>query len=209
MKNYYSPLLWVLLVVSTVLSGCASRELPPSKMQGVSVDAEGNYVYRLGIGDEVNVFVWGNEDVTGDYLVGPDGRINIALIPPVPAAGLTTNALQDKLIEELAIYLKDPRVSVILKKASGNLNEQVKVIGQAAKPTALPYTHGMTVLDLMIRVGGLSRYADGNDTVLIRVVEGKVTQFKLRLEDLLEDGDMQANVDLMPGDVIRIPEAWF
>jgi|TARA_Y100000310_G_scaffold102875_1_gene101028 polysaccharide export outer membrane protein len=207
MKHLMLPLIWI--VAAFVITGCATSELPPSKLQGVSIDEDGNYLYRLGVGDEVNVFVWANSEVTGDYLIGPDGRINVALLSPIPAAGLTTKELQDKLAASLSLYIKEPRVSVMLKRASGNINEQVKVIGQAIKPAALPYRHGMTVLDLMISVGGLSRYAAGNDAKLIRVVDGSPKQYNLRLEDLLEDGDMNANVDLLPGDVIRIPEAWF
>lgn len=209
MKNRFPLLTGLIMAVIVMLSGCASSDLPPSKMRGASVDADGNYVYRLGIGDEISVSVWGNDDVSGNYLIGPDGRIHLALIPPVPAAGMTTDELEGQLVESLSVYLKAPRISVTLRRASGNISEQVKVIGQAAKPAAFPYTHGMTLLDMMIRVGGLSRYADGNDAVLIRSVDGKVQQFELRLEDLLEDGDMSANVDLMPGDVVRIPEAWF
>ena len=104
MKHLMLPLIW--LVVAFVITGCATSELPPSKLQGVSIDEDGNYLYRLGVGDEVNVFVWANSEVTGDYLIGPDGRINVALLSPIPAVGLTTKELQDKLKRRCQFTLK-------------------------------------------------------------------------------------------------------
>lgn len=191
------------------ISGCAIERLPSSPLVAPAVDNSGNYMYRIGPGDVVSIFVWGNADVSGDYSVRPDGRISMALTDAVVAAGKTTVELESELSESLSKFLRNPKVTVTIRNASGNLVEQVKVIGKATQPVAMPFTHGMTLMDLMIRIGGLTRYADGNDATLIRVVNGERIEYPIRIKDLMIEADLEENVDLMPGDIIRIPEAWF
>jgi polysaccharide export outer membrane protein len=199
----------VVLSLAAILGACASPSLPPSELRSGILDESGQYVYRIGTGDVLSVFVWGNEDVTGDYPVRPDGKISMALSGNLEAAGKTTQQLEDKLAEDLSEYIKNPEITVMVKSASGNMLERIKVVGDAVNPASLPYRHGMTVMDLMISVGGLSPYANGNRAILLRFVDGELKEYSLRLEDLMEDADLSANVDLKPGDVVRIPEAWF
>lgn len=195
---------------SAALVGCSGTgELPPSKAMTIATDTDGSYQYRIGTGDLLSIFVWRNPDVSGDYAVRPDGKISMALSTPIIASGKTTDELAKDIADKLTEYIKDPQVTVSIKQATGNSAEQVRVIGEAVQPTALPYRHGMTLLDLMIQMGGLTRYADGNGAKLTRRENGKEVTYELRLNDLMEEADMTANIDLMPGDVIRIPESWF
>lgn len=195
--------------VVMMMGGCATNALPPATMQGAIVDVDGNYIYRIGAGDVLSIFVWDNPDITGDYTVRPDGKISMALTEAVPAAGLTTEMLAIKMTDILSGYINSPKVTVIVKQASGTLGEQVKLIGNAVTPQSIPFKQGMTLLDMMITVGGLSPYADGNNATLIRIRNGQKRHYRVRIEDLMNDADLDANVDLMPGDVIKISEAWF
>jgi polysaccharide biosynthesis/export protein len=197
------------LIACATLTGCSSNTLPVSKLHDVALDAEGNYQYRIGSGDVISVFVWRNAELSGDYVVRPDGKISMALSQAVIAAGKTSEELADVITESLSVFIKKPKVTVMLKQFVGSANEQIRIVGEATKPFAVPYTHGVTLLDLMIKIGGLSTYADGNDAILVRIENGRTVEYPLAIEDLLIDADLNANVDLKPGDVIRIPEAWF
>jgi polysaccharide export outer membrane protein len=198
----------ILIIIITCFSSCTTRILPQSELKS-PMNKDGVYVYRVGTGDIVSVFVWGHAEISGDYAVRPDGRISMALTEAIVAAGKTTEEIESQLTSSLAEFVKTPKVSVMIKQAVGNMTEQVKIIGEAASPMAMPYTHGMTLIDLIIRSGGLSPYANGNNATLIRVVDGEAVEYKIRLNDLMDDADLSANVDLLPGDIIRIPEAWF
>lgn len=196
-------------VTLAMMSGCATPTLPQSDLSKISVPDDGNYQYRIGTGDVISVFVWRNGDLGGDYVVSPDGRINIALTEPIMAAGKTTEQLRADITNSLNTYIKQPKVTIAIKQAVGSVGARVRIVGDAASPVSIPYRHGMTLFDLMIQVGGLSKYADGNDAVVIRVVNGEPVEFEVRIDDLLDDADLTANVDLLPGDIVRIPEAWF
>lgn len=190
-----------------LLAGCATTgSLPAMK---VASHNEKTPMYRIGPGDSVEVFVWGNPDLSSTVPVRPDGRITTPLIEDVPAAGKTPTQLARVMEKRLAKYIKNPVVTVIVTGFVGLYSEQVRVVGQAAKPQAIPYRKGMTLLDVMIDVGGLTDYAAGNDATIVRTVDGKRKQFHVRIDDLLKDGDITANVDMMPGDILIIPEAWF
>ena len=208
MTSQFNKIIMAAMVAAT-LTGCASPSLPSSTLVPPAIDDSGQYVYRIGTGDTLSVFVWGNPDLTGDYQVRPDGKISTALTDSVQAVGTTSSELEVALAEELAKFIKNPKITVMVKSASGYMGERVKVLGEGTQPSSFAYRKGLTVLDLMIAVGGLNVYADGNDAKLFRMVNGKMESYPLRLEDLMEDADLTANVDLMPGDVIRIPEAWF
>lgn len=198
------------ILLSCLLVGCSNTtQLPASSAPAIVKDQDGSYQYRIGTGDLLSVFVWRNPDVSGDYAVRPDGKINMALSSPIAASGKTTDELAADIAGKLSEFIKEPQVTVIVKNATGNSVEQIRLIGEAVNPVALPYRHGMTVMDLLIQTGGLSTYADGNHAELTRVIDGKPVIYRLRLEDLMKKADMSANVDLQPGDVIRIPESWF
>jgi polysaccharide export outer membrane protein len=161
--------------------------------------------------DELTIVVWRNPELGAKVQVRPDGRITTPLITDMPAVGKTPKMLADDITLQLSQYIQDPLVSVIVNKFAGTFSQQVRIIGATGKPASLPYRANMTVLDAMIAVGGLSEYAAGNRAKLIRFDKetGKQAEYGLRLGDLLKRGDSKANVMLMPGDVIIIPESQF
>lgn len=167
-------------------------------------------LYIIGPGDTVQVFVWGNSDLSASVPVRPDGRITTPLVEDVQASGKTPTQLAREMEQYLARYVKNPVVTVYVTTFIGRYSEQIRVIGQATKPAALPYNAKMTLLDVMIAVGGLTEFADGNGASVIRTVEdGTKQQFQVRLDSLIKDGDISANIAVMPGDILIIPEAWF
>jgi polysaccharide export outer membrane protein len=166
--------------------------------------------YIIGPLDQLQIFVWRNPELGAEVQVRPDGRITTPLISDMPAAGKTPAMLADDMKYALGEYIKDPIVSVIVKNFSGTFGQQVRIVGATEKPASMPYRQGMTVLDAMISVGGLSEFASGNRSRLVRVDgSGRQREFKLRLSDLLKNGDISANVKLEPGDVIIIPQSMF
>lgn len=165
--------------------------------------------YKIGPGDTLQIFVWRYPEVTTEVVVRPDGYITANLLEDVPASGKTPTELARDLERELSVYLRDPLVTVIVGGFTGIFPEQIRVIGEATEPKALQYTDGMTMLDLMIIVGGTTEFAAGNSTVLIRVENGIQKEYTVRVDDLIRDGEITANVDMRPGDILIIPESWF
>ncbi|HHQ41834.1 MAG TPA: sugar ABC transporter substrate-binding protein [Chromatiales bacterium] len=165
--------------------------------------------YIIGPGDTVNVFVWRNPELSATVPVRPDGKITTPLVEDLQASGKTPTQLARDMEQALSKYIKNPIVTVIVTGFVGRYSEQVRVVGEAAKPQALPYKEGMTLLDVMIAVGGLTEYAAGNRARLVRMVDGKQQVYTVRLEDLVRRGDVSANVRILPGDVLIIPEAFF
>lgn len=165
--------------------------------------------YLIGPGDNVNIFVWRNPELSTTVPVRPDGKITTPLIEDVQAANKTPTQLARDMERELEKYVKNPVVTVIVTGFVGPLDQQIRVVGQAANPQALQYREEMTLLDVMIAVGGLTEFADGDMATVVRQVEGNPTQFRVRLDSLINDGDISANVHVLPGDILIIPEAWF
>ena len=165
--------------------------------------------YLIGPGDGLNIFVWRNPDLSQSVTVRPDGRVSIPLVEDLEVTGKTPTELARSIEKELSIYVKDPIVTVIMSGFLGPYNQQVRVIGEASQPRALPYREKMTLLDLMIAVGGLTEFASGNRSTINRVVDDEQIQISVRLEDLIKDGDISANMALLPGDILIIPESWF
>lgn len=165
--------------------------------------------YRVGPGDALSVYVWNHPELSRDVPVRPDGRISTPLVDDLVAAGKTPSQLARDLEARLSEYVRSPTVNIIVTKAEGALGDQVRVLGQAAKPQALPYRDGMTLLDVMIAVGGLAEFAAGNRAKISRHVGGKVIEIRVRLKDLVKDGDTSANMPIYPGDVLIIPESRF
>ncbi|MGR5237533.1 XrtA/PEP-CTERM system exopolysaccharide export protein [Vibrio alfacsensis] len=192
--------------------GCSTNNLPtlptatlhPSLNQDIS-----NYRYLIGPGDSLSINVWGNPEASGVYTVRPDGMISTTLVDDVVASGKTPTSLARELEAQLAVFVRDPIVSISVGSFVGPFSEQVRVMGEAVAPQAINYKEAMTLFDVMVVVGGLTDFADGNSARLIRVVDDKQAQFSLRMDDLMRDGDISANVDILPGDIIIIPEAWF
>ncbi len=165
--------------------------------------------YRIGPGDNLDIFVWRYPEVSTKVTVRPDGFITAKLLEDVPATGKTPTELARDLEKELSTYLRDPLVTVMVSGFNGVYPQQIRVLGEAGSPRSLHYQDGMTLLDLMIQVGGITDFADGNKAVLARVVDGEQRQYTLRIDDLIRDGDLTANVDMRPGDILIIPESWF
>ena len=199
-----------LLLLATFLSGCSTNSTLPSATLHPSNTANINsYKYLIGSGDVLNIFVWRNPEVSGSFVVRPDGMITTSLVEDIKVTGKTPTELARSIEEILATYLRDPIVTVTVANFVGPFSEQIRVIGEAAQPRAINYTQHMTLLDVMIQVGGLTEFADGNDAVLIRIENGKQRQYQVMIDQLLKDGEISANVDMLPGDIIIIPEAWF
>ncbi|MGH8615786.1 MAG: XrtA/PEP-CTERM system exopolysaccharide export protein [Gammaproteobacteria bacterium] len=189
-----------------LLLGCAAKSPAPGN-QTISKSA---YEYIVGPGDQLSIFVWQNPDISKDRVpVRPDGKVSMPLVEDLEASGKTPNQLAREIEKVLAEYIKDPLVTVTVVGFVGEASEQVRVVGEAAKPLALPYRTDMTLLDVMIAVGGLTEFAAGNRATLIRSLRSGQQRIKVRLEDLLKDGDISANLKIMPGDVLLIPESWF
>ncbi|ALO36470.1 sugar ABC transporter substrate-binding protein [Colwellia sp. MT41] len=209
-NHFVSKFKVVLLVVATLLSGCSSNStLPSATLHSSNTININSYKYLIGSGDVLNIFVWRNPEVSGSFVVRPDGMITTSLVEDIKVAGKTPTELARSIEEILATYLRDPIVTVTVENFVGPFSEQIRVIGEAAQPRAINYTQHMTLLDVMIQVGGLTEFADGNDAVLIRIENGQQKQYQVLIDKLLKDGEISANVDMLPGDIIIIPEAWF
>jgi len=165
--------------------------------------------YIIGPGDQLQISVWHNPELSTTVPVRPDGRISTPLVTDVVAAGRTPEELGHDIEARLKKYVSDPLVTVIVSSFVGPYSQQVRIVGEAAQPKALPYLAHMTVLDAMIASGGLTPFASGNRAKLIRKVNGKDVSTTLRLSDLLKEGDLSANAELQPGDTIIIPQSFF
>ena len=164
--------------------------------------------YRIGPGDTLKVSVFQNDELTATLPVRPDGKISTPLVEDMVAVGKTPSQLARDIEKSLAVYIKSPKVSVVVTIAL-SVYSQVKVIGQVKTPQSLPYRDGMTVLDAVLAVGGLSQFAAGNRARLVRTENGKQTEIKIKLDSLLNDGDMKQNLPLKPSDVLVVPETRF
>jgi len=184
------------------LGGCAK---PPLDEPGHGIDTP----YLVGAGDTLNIVVWRNAELSMVVPVRPDGKITTPLVEDLPASGKTATQLARDIEKVLAKYIQSPVVTVIVTGFVGPYSQQVRVIGEAAKPQALPYRENMTLLDVMIAVGGITDFADGNKASILRTGGGKTQQFGVRLVDLVRGGDLSANVAMRPGDILIIPQSFF
>lgn len=165
--------------------------------------------YLIGPGDNVDIIVWRNPEVSMAVPVRPDGKITTPLVEDLPASGKTSTQLARDIEEALSKYIQQPVVTVVVTEFVGPYSEQIRVIGEAAEPQALPYREEMTLMDVLIAVGGITDFAAGNRARIVRNVDGKQHQFSVRLDDLIRDGDVTANVPMKQGDVLVIPESYF
>lgn len=187
-----------------ILAGCATPP-PPSTAAMAPINPD----YLVGPGDSVNIIVWRNPEVSMTVPVRPDGKITTPLVEDLPAAGKTSTQLARDIEGALAKFIQQPVVTVIVTNFIGNFTDQIRVIGQAARPQALPYRREMSVMDVIIAVGGVTEFASGNKASIIRTVDGKQEKVPVRLDDLIKDGDISANVMMRPGDILVIPESFF
>jgi polysaccharide biosynthesis/export protein len=198
----HSPLT-ILALVAVLIAGCSTTKYPAAPADSATSD----YVYHIGPSDVVNVIVWRNPELSMAVPVRPDGKITTPLVDDLPALGKTPTDLERDMEKALGKYIRDPVVTVVVTSFVGPANEQVRVIGEATKPQVLPYRRDLTVLDVMIAVGGLTDFADGNGARIFRVADGKL--YSVRLRDLVKRGDITANVEMKPGDILIIPQSWF
>jgi polysaccharide export outer membrane protein len=196
-----------LLILASFTSSCAPSG-GPTPAATTSTDTT---TYVIGAGDTLGVFVYQSPQLSEDSVaVRPDGKISIPLVQDIQAAGLTPDHLAQNITKRLTEYVKDPHVTVIVKGFVGPLVSQIKVIGEAADPQAIPYRDGMRVLDVLIATKGLTKYAAGNRALIVRhLPHGKTEDIHVHLSDLINDGDMRQNVSMEPGDTLIIPQSWF
>jgi polysaccharide export outer membrane protein len=198
---------WPVLIV-LALSACGhGGDAPMLASQGSTTDPTQEYV--IGPGDQLSIFVYRSPELSAEVPVRPDGRISTPLIPDMIAAGKTSTALGKDLQARLKDYVKDPIVTVMVRGFVGPFDKQIRVIGEATDPQAIPYRDHMTVLDVMIAVKGLTKFAAGNNAQIVRRVGDQRKIFNVRLSDLMKDGDIDQNVDMQPGDTLVIPQTWF
>ena len=208
MKAIKSSICIIWLGIFLLLSsGCATTDYPP--LEGGPAPAQVTPDYIIGAGDSIEIFVWRNPELSSGVTVRPDGKITTPLVEDVPASGKTPTQWARDMEKELSVYVKNPVVTVMVGGFVGPYDEQIRVVGQATNPQALPYRDQMTLLDLMIAVGGLTEFADGNKSIVVRVIDGEWQQFGVRIDDLINGADISANTYVLPGDILIVPESWF
>lgn len=186
-------------------AGCATQSAnPPAPVLASSPD----YNYIVGPGDNLNINVWRNPELSSSVPVRPDGKVSTPLVDELVAQGKTPTQIARDVETALAKFVRDPVVTVIVTNFVGPYSEQIRVVGEAAKPQFLPYKQKMTVMDVMIAVGGLTDFADGNKATIIRASDSN-KRYNVRLRDLVKRGDISANVEMLPGDILIIPQGWF
>jgi polysaccharide export outer membrane protein len=211
-----------MLVAIIILGACSNT----ATLNPDEVNVPSDYTYTIGAGDKLEVFVWGNDELSSKIEVRPDGKITSPLVNDLNATGKTPFELARDIEKVLAKYIRDPVVSVVVTGFVGPSDKQIRVIGQIKddnqqsqqggnvstrenEALSVPYKTNMRMLDLLVEIGGISPYAAGNRTKIIRMVDGKSYKVPVRLADLIEDADMSANIQLLPGDIVFIPESYF
>ena len=188
------------------LAACASNT---SKFPAApSAGATQGYSYIIGPGDGLNIIVWRNPELSMLVPVRPDGKFSTPLIDELTAQGKTSIEISREIEKQLGKYIRDPVVTVVVTSFVGPYDQQIRVVGEAAKPQVLAYKQNMTLLDVMIAVGGLTDFAAGNEATILRKADGD-KQYSVRLKDLIKRGDISANVEMKPGDILIIPQSFF
>lgn len=202
MRRFFATLGFLVVAAATV--GCASNKYPPAPGSAASSD----YSYIIGAGDTINIIVWRNPELSMVVPVRPDGKISTPLVDEMVAQGKNSIEVAREIEQVLGKLVRDPVVTVIVTSFVGPYSEQIRVVGEAAKPQFLSYKQKMTLLDVMIAVGGLTDFADGNGASILRTADGG-KQYSVRLRDLVKRGDISQNVEMKPGDILIIPQSWF
>jgi len=210
MNSYINPIVTTCLAVILLAASPAApaAETPAAPAAPTPAPAVPDSTYVIGPGDVLQVFVWRQPELTVSVPVRPDGKVSTPLVEDIVAVGKTPSQLAREMEKILAEYVRSPQVNVIVSEAIST-NSQVKIIGQVAKPQALPFREGITALDAVLSVGGLAPFAAGNRAKIVRTENGKQREIKLKLDDLVNKGDMRQNISLQPGDVLVVPESRF
>jgi len=188
------------------LAGCAG--FGPSHPPAPLMASTASYNYLVGPGDILNINVWRNPELSSTVPVRPDGKVSTPLVEELVAQGKTSSEIARDVEKALGKFVRDPVVTVIVTTFVGPYSEQIRVVGEATRPQFLPYKQKMTVMDVMIAAGGLTDFADGNKATIVRAAEGN-KRYSVRLQDLIRRGDISANVEMLPGDILIIPQGWF
>lgn len=205
----FATMLLLLLALTSCAGGLFGSPAAPPVVDKTAAKAPDDYI--IGSGDQLSIFVYHNPDLSeAGVAVRPDGRISTPLIEDIVAAGKTPTQLAREIEQRLTKYIQDPNVTVIVRGFIGPPDRQVRVIGEAVDPIAIPYRDHMTLLDVMIATKGLTKYAAGNRAVIVRVdAVGKQQTIRVRLSDLIKDGDINQNIEMTPGDTLIVPQSWF
>ena len=214
----FKKIIWAFPILVLLASGCGYPQLTQEDDAAIPSD----YTYIIGPGDSVQIFVWGNPDISTTAHVRPDGKITIPLVEDLLASGKTPSQLARVMEKALSKFVRDPQVVIMVSGGLGSYSQQVRVIGQLTGGSStgaggsahysaktFPYKRDMTLLDLVIQIGGLGQYADGNRASIIRNIDGEPQHFGIRIDDLVDDADFTANVKILPGDIVIIPQAFF
>jgi len=196
----------VILLLPIFISACTSHTEYSDVLERQNQDTP---QYLIGPGDMLQVFVWGNADLTATTPVRPDGRITTPLVEDVVASGKAPSQLARDIERRLSRYIKKPVVTVTVTQFVGIPGGQIRVVGQVQTPQTIPYRKNLSLLDVIIKVGGLTEFAAGNDATIVRNVDGTWVRYQVKLEDLTQEGNLDANVMMQPGDVLFVPESWF
>jgi polysaccharide export outer membrane protein len=191
----------LLILCSLLIIACSATPEPVREV--------GPTEYFIGPGDNLNIFIWRNPELSTTVPVRPDGKISIPLVEDMVAVGKTPSDLARDIEKVLSEYVRSPKVNVIVTDFVGQFNQQIRVVGQAANPKALSYRKNISLLDVIIEVGGLGEHAAGNRAKIVRRYGGEQSVIKVNVEDLIDEGDMNQNVTMYPGDILIIPETWF
>lgn len=188
------------------LAACSGNpELPTADLTAKSEAP----LYRIGPGDSLEIFVWRNDDLNRGVTVRPDGRVTVPLVEDLYVTDRTPSEIAREIENALAVYIQNPLVTIMVGGFNGPFDQQIRVLGEAQEPLAIPFQADMTLLDVMIRVGGVTEFADGDNATLVRLSEGEMREYRVRIDSLVRDGDISANIAMLPGDVLIIPESFF
>ena len=193
-------------VVLIGLAACAGNPELPTADFAAKTEAP---LYRIGPLDSLEIFGWRNDDLSRSVTVRPDGRITVPLVEDLYVTDRTPTELAREIEKALAVYIQNPLVTVMVNGFNGPFDQQIRVLGEAQKPLAIPFQADMTLLDVMIRVGGVTEFADGDNATLVRLSDGEMREYRVRIDSLVRDGDISANIAMLPGDVLIIPESFF
>ena len=200
-------------VLLVLITSCATSEpnLPPKSENGQTLGPSVLVKsYKMAVGDQIQINVWKNPELSLGEPIRPDGKISVPLVGDVMAAGLTPEELAKKIKTKLARYIKKPNVTIILTNLQGHeFLSRIRVTGSVTSNVSMRYHQGMTVLDAVLEAGSVDLYADANNTKLHRRTEKGAASYDIRLKDIMEEGDMRTNITLLPGDIITVPESNF
>ena len=204
----HTRLSFIMACICTLLVACGgSKEniLPPGDFKDYSPEP-----YTIGVGDQIKIEVWGNERLSLQVPVRPDGKVSMSLVGDILAAGKTAEDLSAHISEKLLAYIKSPQVTVIITNpSSSDFQHRVRVTGAVKSPQSMAFRKGMTVMDIVLMAGGLNEFAKGNDAKLYRRIDGKVQVYSIYLDDILKTGELKTNYTLVPSDIVTIPERSF